>query len=179
MFCLLKGQGYPFIRERNFLNKDRSISDYLWLLLEVWSQWDNIFNMIQDGYGTSQVALVGKNPPANAGDGRETSLIPGWGVSPGGGLGNPLQCSHLKSSVDRGARQLQSTGSQRVGHNWSGWKCLLCWEEHEVRNWKLRAPGSAELKPSVLLLAGVFILCCGPGAPSRCWDGSFSSRVWS
>ena len=32
----------------------------------------------------SQVALVVKNPPANAGDLRNASSIPGWGRSPGG-----------------------------------------------------------------------------------------------
>ena len=37
-----------------------------------------------------QVVLVVKNPPANAGDIRDTDLIPGSGRSPGGGLGNPL-----------------------------------------------------------------------------------------
>ena len=31
-----------------------------------------------------------KNPPANAGDTRDTGLIPGWGISPGGGKGNIL-----------------------------------------------------------------------------------------
>ena len=38
----------------------------------------------------SQVALVVKNLPANAGDIRDMSLIPGWGRSLGGGHGNPL-----------------------------------------------------------------------------------------
>ena len=32
-----------------------------------------------------------KNPPANAGDIRDVSLIPGLGISPGGGHENPLQ----------------------------------------------------------------------------------------
>ena len=32
-----------------------------------------------------------KNPPANARDGREASLRPGLGRSPGVGHGNPLQ----------------------------------------------------------------------------------------
>ena len=41
-----------------------------------------------------------KNPPAKAGD---TSLIPGWGRSPGEGNGNPLQYSCLGSPMDRGA----------------------------------------------------------------------------
>ena len=32
-----------------------------------------------------------KNPPANAGDVRDMGLILGWGRSPGGGPGDPLQ----------------------------------------------------------------------------------------
>ena len=38
----------------------------------------------------SQVMLAVKNPPANAGDIRDTGSIPGLGRSPGGGHGNPL-----------------------------------------------------------------------------------------
>ena len=34
-------------------------------------------------FGASQVALVVKNPPANAGDIRVMGSIPGWGRSPG------------------------------------------------------------------------------------------------
>ena len=44
----------------------------------------------------TQVALVVKNPPANAGDSRDIGWIPGWGRSPGGGNGNPLQDSCLE-----------------------------------------------------------------------------------
>ena len=51
----------------------------------------------------SQVALVVKNPPANAGNVRDLGLIPGWGRSPGGGHGNPLQYSCLENPMDRGA----------------------------------------------------------------------------
>ena len=40
--------------------------------------------------GLSQVALEVKNPHANAGDARNTGLIPGLGRSPGVGNGNPL-----------------------------------------------------------------------------------------
>ena len=40
--------------------------------------------------GTSQVALVVKNLPANAGDRREVGSIPGSGQCPGGRHGNPL-----------------------------------------------------------------------------------------
>ena len=51
----------------------------------------------------SQVALLVKNPPANAGDIRDKGSVPGLGRSPGGGHGNPLQYSHLENSMDRGA----------------------------------------------------------------------------
>ena len=49
------------------------------------------------------VALVVKNPPANAGDMRDTGSIPGAGSSPGERNGNPLQYSRLENSMDRGA----------------------------------------------------------------------------
>ena len=35
------------------------------------------------------MALVVKNPPASAGDVRDTGLIPGWGRPAGEGHGNP------------------------------------------------------------------------------------------
>ena len=50
------------------------------------------------------VPLV-KNPPANAGDAGDKDLIPGWGRSPGGAHGNPLQYSSLENPMDRGAQQ--------------------------------------------------------------------------
>ena len=45
--------------------------------------------------------------------------IPESGRSPGEGNGNPLQYSCLENPMDRGACRLQSTGSQRVGHDWA------------------------------------------------------------
>ena len=51
----------------------------------------------------SQVVLVVKNVPANAGDIRDAGLIPGPGRSSGGGYGNPLQYSCLENPLDRGA----------------------------------------------------------------------------
>ena len=52
---------------------------------------------------TSQVVLVVKNPPANAGDMRNLDLIPGLGRSPGGGRGNPLRYSCLEHPMDKRA----------------------------------------------------------------------------
>ena len=54
-------------------------------------------------FRASQVALVVKNPLANAGDLRDASLIPGSGRCLGGGHGNPFQYSCLKNPIDRGA----------------------------------------------------------------------------
>ena len=51
----------------------------------------------------SQVALVVKNLPENAGDLRDVGLIPGSGRSPGEGNGNPLQYPCLENPMDRGA----------------------------------------------------------------------------
>ena len=65
----------------------------------------------------SQVMLVVKNPPAIAGDVRDTDSIPGLGRSPRGGCSNPLQYSCLKNPIDRGAWQTQSIGLQRVEHD--------------------------------------------------------------
>ena len=49
------------------------------------------------------MALVVKNPPANAGDRRDISSISGSGRSPGGGHGNPLWYSCLENPMDRRA----------------------------------------------------------------------------
>ena len=49
----------------------------------------------------SQVVLVVKNLPANAGDIRDSGSIPGSGRSPGRGHGNPLQFSWLENPMDR------------------------------------------------------------------------------
>ena len=70
------------------------------------------------------MALVVKNLPANAGDSRDVRSIHGSGRSPGGGHGNPLQCSCSENPMDRGDWQaiqamgrLQSMGSQIAGHD--------------------------------------------------------------
>ena len=47
-----------------------------------------------------------KNPPANAEDARDISLMPGSGISPGVEERKPLQYSCLENSVDRGAWQV-------------------------------------------------------------------------
>ena len=55
----------------------------------------------------------GWNLPVNAGD---VGVTPGSRRSPGGGRGNPLQCSCLENPTDR--RVLQAT-VQRVEKSWT------------------------------------------------------------
>ena len=88
----------------------------------------------------SQVALVEKDLPANAGDVKDSGLIPGSGISPGGGHGNPLQYSYLENTIDRGAwraivhrvAKSQTQLKQLSTHTFLGsilihqFMCLLC-----------------------------------------------------
>ena len=68
-------------------------------------------------YTHSQVMLVVKNPPANAGDIRDTGSIPGSGRSPGGGHSNLLQYFAWGIPWTKEPGRLQSIGSQRVRHD--------------------------------------------------------------
>ena len=79
--------------------------------------------LLELGRGYSGGSVV-KNLPANATDSRDLGLIPGWGRSPGVGNGNPLQCSCLENSMDR--------GTWRVCSPW-GWK-ESDMTEHACRN---------------------------------------------
>ena len=63
------------------------------------------------------MALIVKNPPANAGDIRDLGSTPGSGRSPGGGQSNVLRYSFLEDRMDRGAWQVLVHGVARVGHD--------------------------------------------------------------
>ena len=64
----------------------------------------------------SQVELVVRNPPANAGNVSDVGSIPVSERSPGEGNGNPLQYSCLESPMDR--------VRQRVRHDWNDLACM-------------------------------------------------------
>ena len=53
---------------------------------------------------------VVKNLPPKGGDAGGVGSIPGLGRPPGGGNGNPLQCSCLNNSMDRAAWQVAVHG---------------------------------------------------------------------
>ena len=87
-----------------------------------------------------------KESACNAGDIRDTGLIPGSGRSPGGGHGNPLQNSCLENPMDRGA--WWSIGWQSVAHDWSELACtqmhhdtamrlvMELWKSHTFTPWE-------------------------------------------
>ena len=58
-----------------------------------------------------------KNPPVSAGDLRDTGLIPGSGVSPGGGHGNHSGVLAWRIPWTKEPSGLQSMGSQRIGQD--------------------------------------------------------------
>ena len=61
-----------------------------------------------------------KNLPAYAGDIRDLGSVTGWGRSPGGGNGNPLQYSCLGNPMDR-AKKVTVHG---VAKSWTQLKQL-------------------------------------------------------
>ena len=51
---------------------------------------------------------VVQSPPANAGDAEDTGAIPGSGISPRGGSGNPFQYSYLENPTGGGGLEQYS-----------------------------------------------------------------------
>ena len=72
--------------------------------------------MDEDGWA-SQVALVVKTPPANAGEERDVGSIPGSGRSPGGGHVTHSSILAWRIPWTEEPDRLQSIGSQGVEHN--------------------------------------------------------------
>ena len=67
---------------------------------------------------------VGTESAWNSGDTRDACSIPGWGRSPGGGNGNPLQYSCLKNLMDRGAQWATVHGVAK-SRTWLGNKMCI------------------------------------------------------
>ena len=88
------------------------------VLLNAGRLWRALWRKI---WRASQVVVVRSNLPANTGDTRGMSLIPGLGRSPGGGNGNPLQYSCLGNSTSRGTWQATVHGCKEsdMTEQWS------------------------------------------------------------
>ena len=61
------------------------------------------FNPVTFRYFSFPGFAGGSEDKASACNAGDPGLIPGWGRSPGGGHGNPLQYSCLENPMDRGA----------------------------------------------------------------------------
>ena len=69
----------------------------------LWCIYGMLWETLPYPMGASQVAIVVRNPPANAGDAGDSGSIPGLVRSPGGEHGNPLQYSCLENPMGREA----------------------------------------------------------------------------
>ena len=121
---------YPFPTSKSYLGlfAGREITLY-----SIWSAtiWGYLYFQIIHYYTihwASQVALVIKNPPANAGNMRDVGSIPGLGRSSGGGHSNPLQYSCLENPMDREAWKAVV---HRVTKSWTQlkWLSTYCWTD--------------------------------------------------
>ena len=88
---------------------------------------------------------VVKNPPASAGDVRDSGLIPKSGRVTEKGNGNPLQYSFLENPMDRGAWWATVCG---VAQSWQWLKQLLVpsgwensWKTVHLLGWEVRWAG--------------------------------------
>ena len=103
-----------------------------------------------------------KNLPTSAGETGDSSLIPGLGSSPGGGNGNPLQCSCLENSMDRGAWWAAIYGvtkSWTQQHVHAHSQCVLIGNHYLSSNFTLKiasrlkaSPGTITFIPTVFTL---------------------------
>ena len=96
---LLEWVAYPFSRGSSLPRNQTGVSCIAGGFFTSSAIREAIFIYSYLSIWASQVALVVKNPPANAGDIRDVSLIPGSGRFPGGGHGNLLQYSCLENPV--------------------------------------------------------------------------------
>ena len=129
-----------------------------------------------------------KNLLANARDTRNEDLIPGWGRSPGIGSGNSLQYSCLKTSMDRGAGGLQSTGSQRVTRKWAHTHDVSVagksWIYNQVSSsfWQCKLVSRYAVSQFYLFFKNIclFVYLATPGLSNSVWDlGSSLQNVES
>ena len=79
----------------HFIKSEIYLDVYIYIYIYI-SLWVCIYVEVPNG-------SVVKNLSANAQDESYGGLIPGSGIFPGGGNGNPLQYTYLKNPMGRGA----------------------------------------------------------------------------
>ena len=79
------------------------------MILEIkWSSFCELNLKVPGGSDSKEPACTAEDP----------GWIPGWGISPGRGNGNPVQYSCLGNPMDRGAWRAIIYGFTRVRHCW-------------------------------------------------------------
>ena len=113
------------------------------LLFLAYTSWDSIHLYV---YWASQVALVVRNLPANAGNARNVGLIPGSGRSPGVGNGTP---SIFFLGESHGQRSLlgYSRGVTKIGAWLSVWALYLLVTTEEWHYICTKVYGQSNCKP--------------------------------
>ena len=108
----------------------------------------------------SQLTLVVKNPPANAGDARDAGLIPGSRRSPEGGHGNHSSILAWEIPWTEEPGGLQSIESERVRHDWATQHSTAQNHVSQLFNYftSMRERGRGRGRKAVELF--VFILLC-------------------
>ena len=140
-----------------------------------------------DSFGSSlnckTVALVVKNPPANAGDLRDSGSIPGSGRFPGGGNGTPLQYSCRENPMDSGTWWAIVCGGPD-SRTWLG-----NWTQ-TAKSWKMGSDPASALHPqyptwSVMFdrntMSGVEWVRAEPLSPagqSECQEKMGGNELW-
>ena len=90
--------------EEGWMKENQALSQQSrWFLSQQLVIWMISFWTFESSQRASQVVLVVKSLPANAGDFRDKGSIPGLERSPGGGHMNPLQYSCQENPTERGA----------------------------------------------------------------------------
>ena len=121
------------------------------------------------------MALVVKNPPANAGDIRDVGVR----RFPGEGHGNPFRYSCLESSG------LQSIGSQSVRNNWSNLACMhACTIVIWIRILSFVHPAFPSVIPPTTLSSptkyqALWIMRYDPRKSERCGNGCGDSFMFA
>ena len=131
-------QGLANYRPQAKSDHTYSFMDYLW---QLWA---------------SQVVLLVKNLPANAGDPRDSGSIPELGRSPGERNVNPFQCSCLENPKDREAWQVTV---HRVAKTRTRLKRLSGHTATFASQWRWQTP--YDWLCQSYLLPGIISLICG------------------
>ena len=123
------------------------------------------FTIIYNIGRASQVALVVKNLPANAGDLRDAVSIPGLGRCPGGGHSNPLQYFCLENSMDRGVWRANSPWCYKESDTTEWLTLSLPWKHSQ----SVYSTRSFTFYQQDTLIGPLMNLCLFPKAPGKLW----------